>query len=239
MQEKDAAEQKKVASYYDEFWKSFPTKPNTRQRTIYKYLLKAGLKNNSTVLEVGCGNGVITKMIADKVSAGSVTGVDISSETIAMLRQKFTARKNMRFMVSDMSSWNGNEKFDFILLPDVIEHIPIEQHNNLFKVLRNIAHDNTVLVINIPEPFMLEWAHKHQKELLQIIDQPIHTNLLLNNIYAHGFYIEFLKSYSLSINPFDYQIMIFKIRKENREFKIKTKTELMIEEIKARIYFWR
>ena len=55
---------------------------NIRHRTIFKNLRKAGLKNDSKVLEIGCGIGTVSGLILKYISQGSFVGVDISIESI-------------------------------------------------------------------------------------------------------------------------------------------------------------
>ena len=53
------------------------------------------------------------------------------------------------------------------------------------------------------------WNNLSNEEL-QIIDQPIFTNELCKIIYPLGYYIHFLKSYSIYTTINDYQIVILK-----------------------------
>jgi 2-polyprenyl-3-methyl-5-hydroxy-6-metoxy-1,4-benzoquinol methylase len=83
-----------------------------------------------------------------------------------------------------MSAFSHKVLFDFIVLPDVLEHIPVEQHSNLFKNLSAVSSPKAIVLINIPEPNCLNWIRKHNPEKLQIIDQSLSMQDLLNNSFA-------------------------------------------------------
>jgi len=97
-------------------------------------------------------------------------------------------------------------------LPDVLEHIPIELHNNLFKRISSLLKSDGFIFIHIPNPYFLDWCHANRPELLQVIDQPIYTDVLIENTYPHGLFIHELKTYSIWITDNDYQYVVLKKR---------------------------
>lgn len=208
-----AIENKDVAEYYDKFWKDLDAKNkggiNSRHRYILYHLKKAGLKKNSSVLEIGCGLGMLTSFIGKSLSSGKIKGVDISPESIQYATKKY-GKHNITFEVNNMSDFKSGEKFDFIVFPDVLEHIPVEAHNNIFATIRKLVNPDSVVLINIPNPMALEYMHIHYKDELQIIDQPLHTYTFMKAIYDNGFYLESLKTYPIFFIQPDYQSMIVK-----------------------------
>ncbi|MFC6999296.1 class I SAM-dependent methyltransferase [Rufibacter roseus] len=221
-----------VSDFYDEYTEQqFKKGIHIRHRTILKNLKKAGLKADSKVLEIGCGIGTVTHLIAKATPQGKVLAVDISPKSIEMARKFNQQFSHVEFAVTDMTDFSRPEKFDFVVLPDVIEHIPLEQHPHLFKVIAQHLHENSTVAINIPHPLYLTWVREHQPELLQVIDQPIHTDELLQNTYAAGFYLEKLKSYSLFTTTFDYQWIILRPRLVPTEVKVKSKVSLKLQDL--------
>ena len=207
---KENATAKDVTDFYDNFWRDKKReKVNTRHRLIRKHLVKYGLKADSKILEIGCGNGILTEYIAGVVTNGKVMGVDISAETIKALQHRFAAHKTIRFVVTDMSDYQDETKYDFIVLPDVLEHIPVEYHANIFKTLKNITHDNSVIYINIPHPRATEYLKVHSPQLMQVIDQEIEADKLCADAYAAGFYLEKLDSYKIAYHQNEYQRIVF------------------------------
>jgi SAM-dependent methyltransferase len=52
------------------------------------------------VLDVGCGSGWATRLMAEKASAGRVVGIDIADEMIAIARETSAACSNVEFHVA-------------------------------------------------------------------------------------------------------------------------------------------
>ena len=234
-----AVQSKDVSAYYDKLWDEYEhkklSKPNSRHRTIFKNLKKAGLKSNSTVLEIGCGIGSVSGLIINYLTAGFFTGADISSQTIEFLQKKYSDREKTDFVVTDMIDFTYGKKFDFIIFPDVLEHIPIEVHPKIFSTLKELMHQNSVILINNPEPLALEWIRENRKDLLQIIDQPLHVDHFAKLAYDNGFYIEKIEPYALHTEQFDYQNILIKPKHKLKEVTQKSKNDLIVSNIKSRL----
>jgi trans-aconitate methyltransferase len=160
--------------------------------------------------------------------------VDISSESIEMAK-RLNPAANAEFLVSDMSNFSHALKFDFVVLPDVLEHIPVEQHNNLFRVLSEVTTKDAVVVINIPEPNCLNWMRKHHPEKLQIIDQSLSMQDLLNNCYPHGFKLFSMHSYSLQFKQPDYTSIVLKKNMVFENYDLKDKLARGVENLLSKI----
>ena len=62
-----------------------------------------------------------------------------------------------------------------LLLFDVIEHVPLERHQELFaKIMDDV--DKSTLLINLPNPEYILFDQKNQPEVLQEMDQAIFLN---------------------------------------------------------------
>lgn len=204
-----------IKGYYDEFTSHQKNMGvHVRHRTILKNLKKEGLKPNSNVLEIGCGIGTVTQLIAKYCKNGKVVAADISPKSIEIAKKLNNQFNNIEFIVNDMLEFKHQIIFDFVVLPDVLEHIPIEQHLNLFKKIKEHTHEGSTVLINIPSPAYLRWVHKNHPEQLQIIDQPIDTNILVENVYPNDFWIQSLNTYALSIKEGDYQTIVLKRNSE-------------------------
>ena len=63
-------------------------------------IARMGVQSNSLVLDVGCGSGWATRLLADYAFAGRVTGIDISDEMVQRARESSTNYKNVDFEVA-------------------------------------------------------------------------------------------------------------------------------------------
>jgi len=209
---------------------------NIRHRTIFKNLKANGLTPDSNVLEVGCGIGTVSSLILKHVTRGKFSGVDISADSIETAKKINKAHTNATFLVSDMSAFESAQKFDVVVLPDVLEHIPVEQHNNLFRVLNAVTTPDAFVLINIPEPNCLNWIRKTQPEKLQIIDQSLSMQDLLNNCYPHNFKLAAMNSYSLQYEEPEYTCIVLKKNMERSAYHRKSKARLALENIRSKLY---
>lgn len=230
---------KDVANYYDGLWAKLEKESlsgiNSRHRVILNKLKKAGLKSNSTILEIGCGIGTLTNYLSKQIPNGKIVGVDISPESVEFARKKYASNKNTSFMVSDMTNFNYEGKFDIVLFPDVLEHIPVEGHQNIFKTISGLVHNQSMVAINLPHPYCLRWFKKNNPEALQIIDQDIETQVLLNNLCPYGFYLRTFETYALYFDMPDYQWMVFDRTVEFKNVVVKPKTTVLINGVFLRL----
>ena len=226
----ETIENKQVAEYYDKLWKELESKNlggiNSRHRYILYHLKKAGLKKNSRILEVGCGLGMLTSFIGKSIPNGMITGVDISPESIEFAKRKYGSA-NVHFEVNDMSNFSTDKKFDIVIFPDVLEHIPVESHNRIFSLVRNLLEPHSRIIIHIPNPAATAYMRIHHPEAMQIIDLELHTDEFLKAMYSNGLFLESLKSYSIFHNEPDYQLLILRQNLPYRTMTQKSRISLL------------
>tara|TARA_R110002049_G_scaffold19254_1_gene72617 strand:+ start:3534 stop:4247 length:714 start_codon:yes stop_codon:yes gene_type:complete len=203
---------KDVAQFYDQFAnQQIKTGVNSRHLSIISKLKNAGLKPHHKVLEVGCGIGTVSQLIARNTPKGEVLAVDISPESIAQAKIIWNGLGNLQFEVSDMKNFHKKDTlFDAVVFPDVLEHIPVEDHFALFETIKKHSHSETFIFIHIPSPRFLEWMIANEPEKLQVIDQPLDTGELVSKLSANDFYLDKMNTYSLFYKEKDYQYFVFK-----------------------------
>jgi trans-aconitate 2-methyltransferase len=228
----------KVASFYDEFSKNqLKTGTNLRHYYLFNRLIKAGMKRNSSVLEIGCGIGTLTGLIANYVTKGSISATDISPVSISVAKSRLLRFPDINFIVSDMSDFNAGRKFDIIVLADVIEHIPLSNHDSLFNVIARHMHNSSVLLINIPHPESIKFFEKHNPLKLQIIDQPVYPHILTKNASANGLILRSYRSYSLFHDKNDYVVATF-IVSDNVHYSTISKMKIILSKLFYRTLYW-
>jgi trans-aconitate 2-methyltransferase len=173
------------------------------------------------VLEVGCGVGTLTELIADELGGtGSLLAVDLSPKSIELAAERLRERRNVELLAADAVEVTLDRAFDVVVMPDVIEHIPVELHVRLFANVRRWLKDDGWVLIHMPNPLFLEWCSRHRRDLLQEIDQPIHTETLLAGIGPNDLYVHYLQTYSIWVPEGDYQVVVLKPRSTNSEFDV-------------------
>jgi ubiquinone/menaquinone biosynthesis C-methylase UbiE len=151
-----------VGHFYDDFnLKSNAARRNLRHYTLINRILKCGLRKNSRVLEIGCGSGQISIPLAKYASKGKYVGMDISPASIEYLNNKFKHKPNVNFICSDIANFKSDDEFDFIILADVLEHIPVENHEQVFQLFAKVALPHARVFINIPTAQLINWQRKN------------------------------------------------------------------------------
>lgn len=202
-----------IGKWYDDFAShQLKTSVNLRHYRIMEFLVRAGLKKDSKVLEIGCGIGTLTGLMAKYLRRGEILAADISSESVSTARRRLSRSRNVNFTVTDMTDFSHPGTFDFIVLPDVLEHIPLEQHRNLFSSLANLMHENSVILIHIPHPRALDYMREISPDQLQIIDQSVEADILTGNAYAAGLELVSYFSYPLFDRKHDYVLITLRKR---------------------------
>lgn len=226
--------QEEVKDFYDQYVDhQSKIGVSTRHRIIHQNLGNIGLKSDSNVLEIGCGIGTVSSLIIKSTPQGKFLGVDISPESIATAK-KLNPQSNADFIVNDMSDFTSDIQFDFIVFPDVLEHIPVEQHSRLFENVAKVCKPSTKVLINIPEPNALHWVRKNRPQDLQIIDQSLSMQDLLNNTYPHGFQVQSICPYSIHMNHPNYLRIVLIRDGEITDFHKVGKVEKTLQNLKAR-----
>lgn len=76
------------------------------------------LKENSKVLDLGCGLGGITEYILEKTNS-SILGVDFSQKAISIAAKRVEGKSRIKFLAQDIESFiKSEEKFDAVIAID-------------------------------------------------------------------------------------------------------------------------
>jgi SAM-dependent methyltransferase len=111
------------------------------------------------VLDVGCGIGAVAFDLADRAGA-KVVGIDLDAENIIIARSRF-AHPSVEYVVGDAMKELPSEKYDVVILSNVLEHLPSRS-----KFLRKLcvrAQPNRML-IRVPS-FERDWRVPLKQEL--------------------------------------------------------------------------
>ena len=224
-----------ISNYYDEFSKEqIKTGINLRHYYLFDKLKYFGLVKNSSVLEIGCGIGTLSELIVKHVTQGRIVLTDISKENISIAKERLSKFKNVSYHVTDMMTFISKQTFDFIVLADVIEHIPLEQQPVLFENLSKLVHSNSVIFINIPHPKIIEYYKKNDPSKLQIIDQAINAGQLMTIAEPFGFRLYSYQSYKLFHNQNDYVMIVFHLDQEVK-YERREKIEIIVAKWKIKL----
>lgn len=100
-----------IAGDYDA-WKAKSSYYGALLAEIYREHVPPG----ASVLEIGCGTGTLLASLAPRRGVG----VDFSGRMVAIASAKFP---DLSFVAADAERLDLGETFDFVVVPDVIEHL--------------------------------------------------------------------------------------------------------------------
>ncbi len=131
-----------------------------RKRIKIPILLKElGIKPTDIVLDIGCGSGILTKLIAEK-GAKQVVGLDASKNNL-----KFASKnkyKNQKFVFGDALALPFKDMyFDKVLATEIIEHLDddVKFVDEIERVLKKGGY--AVITTPCTKPAIsLEWLRK-------------------------------------------------------------------------------
>jgi len=99
----------------------------------------AGLKPGMRVLEVGCGTGLFTEMLAN--SGAHILAVDISPDLIELAKQRSYPPNSVELMVMRFEDCDIDEPFDAIVGSSVLHHLEMETAlRRMYELLKPNGH---------------------------------------------------------------------------------------------------
>ena len=98
-------------------WNGEHYKNHARSQEIaaLKIIDRISFRGDERVLDIGCGTGNITKVLAEKVKHGDVIGIDSSEKMIQQALADYQTIENLDFQMANAGSFEFEKKFDLIV----------------------------------------------------------------------------------------------------------------------------
>lgn len=170
-----------LAYVYDNFMQNVP------YDKWFKFILKNLNKNHNTIVDLGCGTGILTQKFYEK--GYDITGIDKSKE---MIKQAINKNKNIKYLSKDFLNIDDFKNIDvFISTCDSLNYII--DIDNIFLLFQKIYHslNNNGLFI-----FDLNSIYKY-KVLLgnnTYFDETENSMYIINNSFSDE-----INEYSLTL----------------------------------------
>ncbi|MEO8705990.1 MAG: class I SAM-dependent methyltransferase [Kofleriaceae bacterium] len=114
-----------------------------------RYEFASSYVRGKRVLDIACGAGYGSAILA-AAGAASVTGVDLSAETIAYARERY-GNRGIEFINSDGMTFDPQRTFDVVVSLETIEHVP--DARGFVKRLATFVAPGGVLIGSVPTTF--------------------------------------------------------------------------------------
>ncbi|NYT63188.1 trans-aconitate 2-methyltransferase [Alcaligenaceae bacterium] len=139
--------------------KQYSNFENERTRPVRDLVAAIPVQQARIAVDLGCGPGNSTEVLAQRFPSASVSGIDSSSDMVATAKKRLPG---LRFEEADIQTWNPPEKFDVILANASLQWLP--GHATLYpRLLGKLAPGGSLAVQtpdNIEEP-----AHRLLREI--------------------------------------------------------------------------
>lgn len=144
------------------YWTAVPYSENSNfQYIVSKKLLKScHLTGAETILDIGCGHGLLTSELAELVPNGKVIGIDYSEDMICYATKNY-AQPNLIFRQMNAEEINfPGEKFDVIISTFCIQWVP--NKSKVFHAIARHLKENGQILLIMPFP-QLKMAEIRQR----------------------------------------------------------------------------
>lgn len=127
-----------------------------RRRAVYRRLIEAApVQPGDRVLDIGCGPGFFTRLLAEAVGpGGTVVGVDAAPEMVAYADRRARGLGNCRFQVGAAESLPFEPaSFDVVVSSLMVHHLPDAERPRAFQEMRRVlTPGGRVLVADVRVP---------------------------------------------------------------------------------------
>ncbi len=146
----------------------------------------------TTILDAGCGRGVISRTLARHYPSASVDGVDLDESaqiTNAQLAEKMGLR-NIAFKVADVTTYVQDGKYDLIVSVDNLEHV--ENDRAVIAGFHRSMKTDGTLVVHVPHYYrrwpVFKWSRNF--DVPGHVRPGYHLPELIERVRGAGFTIE-------------------------------------------------
>ena len=216
----------------------------TKREETLKHLEIAGLKKGMNVLDVGCGTGAITRIIAEIVNPGRVIGIDFSAERLEIAKglAHEAGIENVEFIQCDIlqerdfSNWPKNF-FNLVWSRFLFEYL--KKPEEVLRKLKELVAPGGKVVVADLDGHQGAYFYPIEKEIEQTISKvfrrlpkegfdPFVGRKLYNMFYKAGF-----KDIKVHILP--YQVVVGRVSPDvlkNWQIKLETLKPLFMRILK-------
>jgi trans-aconitate 2-methyltransferase len=134
---------------------------NERTRPVRDLVAAIPLQNARTAVDLGCGPGNSTEVLAQRFPGATVTGMDSAGDMVATAKKRLP---ELDFEQSDIQTWNPAAQFDVILANASLQWLP--DHASLYPRLLGQLAPGGCLAVQTPDN-LEEPAHKLLREVAE------------------------------------------------------------------------
>lgn len=139
--------------------KQYSTFEQERTRPVRDLVAAIQTPNVRHAVDLGCGPGNSTEVLAQRFPDAQVTGLDSSEDMLASARQRLP---KVSFDLADIATWNPDQQYDVILANASLQWVP--DHAALYPRLLSRLAPGGSLAVQTPDN-LEEPAHRLAREV--------------------------------------------------------------------------
>lgn len=103
-----------------------------------------------SLIDIGCGDGRLTREIRIRFPSIELKGIDYSQRAIALAKAMNQDLIDLEYERIDVSAYAFPKKYDIAVLMEVFEHIPIDETDAFLSGVHRALKDGGVLLLTVP-----------------------------------------------------------------------------------------
>ena len=114
-------------TFFDEVAAEWDNRNHHDPEKIMDILNAVGFKDGASVLDVGCGTGVLVPYVLELIGTnGRIVGLDYSENMLLIAREKFPKGNypNVDFVLGDILTYETDDKFAVVICYSSFPHFP-------------------------------------------------------------------------------------------------------------------
>lgn len=124
-----------------------------RGRASRDLLAQVPLAEAARVVDIGCGPGNSTELLAERFPGAELTGVDSSAAMLATARERLP---RATFIEADVAGWSPDGAVDLLFANAVFQWVP-DHLSVLARLLESLTPGDVLAVQPIENPTTLLW----------------------------------------------------------------------------------
>ncbi len=164
----------------------------SRNKLIVKLIERFG-RSKQSILEIGCGNGLVTESISNAFAGSKIVGTEFLETGLVNARERLP---EVTFEQLDARDLDRPEEFDIVCAFDVLEHIDADL--DVIKQIRKALKDaHSRFFITVPQHMSL-WS---EADVYAHHERRYSFGELQEKLNAAGFEVEYRTSFVFLLSP--------------------------------------
>lgn len=165
-----------------------------RTRAAVDLLARVPLQRIESAVDLGCGPGNSTALLAQRFPEARLVGVDSSSEMLARARSDYPG---FDWVENDVRRYRPERPVDLLFANAVMQWLP--DHATLFPALLQMVRPGGVLAVQMPKNFD-EPSHRLMREIPGPFARRLQQVRALTPVQSAAYYYDLLAPYATSVD---------------------------------------